>query len=224
MTLEDYREAFTSIGTELGDADVPAKFHALFWSLEKAPEVGLAIAHQEHQHFKTTANRPDFLEFALAGTITTDQWEQIGSGFQSFYRLHFAMESVIRYLHASGDLLAQLVRACLLRESELTEESCSLLSVVKTILGETDHPKSLTESLVAYCTSDPFVYVTDACNRMKHRDLMRTRQTGRYADDGEVTAIPASTPSNTTAGPIRRLISNPWGRWPPTCSVWESTW
>jgi len=184
LTLERYRERFASIGAKLKDAgplekaDPLEKFDALYWSLKKAPEVGLAMASQEHQRLKATWDKPILAEIGLdrltGGQRGQSQWEQFDSMLQSFHRLRFAMESVVRYLHASGDLLAQLVNSCGLLSQPLGEEECSL-SRVKKLLGEAEKYPGLDSSLQAFSDSAQFKYVADACNRMKHRELMPIR-------------------------------------------------
>jgi hypothetical protein len=186
LTLERYRERFTSIGAKLKDAgplekaDPLEKFDALYWSLKKAPEVGLAMASQEHQRLKATWDKPILAQIGL-NRLTGDQrgqsqWEQqFDSVLQSFHRLRFAMESVVRYLHASGDLLAQLVNSCGLLSQPLGEEECSLSRVKEKLLREAGKYPRLVSSLQAFSDSAQFKYVAHACNRMKHRELMPIR-------------------------------------------------
>ncbi len=177
MSLEGFHDEFVAVGEKLGDDDALSKYGAVLWSLERAPNVGLALAEEE-QRLGMEGDIP-----APFGCLDKELL-QARRGLLSMNRGRFASESVVRYQHASGDLLGQLIRTTLLRQTSLTE-SCSAYDV----LEAAHHEPALAEiasSFDAFLSSTAYRFTADASNRMKHRDWMPFRQWGRLTDDGRV--------------------------------------
>ena len=177
MSLEGFHEEFVAVGKKLGDDDALSKYGAVLWSLERAPNVGLELAEEE-QRLGMEGDVP-----APFGCLDQELL-QARRGLLSMNRGRFATESVVRYLHASGDLLGQLARTTLLRHTDLTE-SCGVQDVLAAVKRETELVE-VAKSFEAFLASPAYRFAADASNRMKHRDWMPFRQWGRLAEDGRV--------------------------------------
>jgi hypothetical protein len=128
MSLEGFHDEFVAVGEKLGDDDALSKHGAVLWSLERAPNVGLALAEEE-QRLGMEGDVP-----APFGCLDQELL-QARRGLLSMNRGRFASESVVRYLHASGDLLGQLIRTTLLRDTSLTQ-SCNARAVLNVVAEE----------------------------------------------------------------------------------------
>jgi hypothetical protein len=179
VSLEGYHDQFVAVGEKLGDDDALSKYGAVLWSLERAPLVGLELAEEE-QRLGIEGDIP-----APLG-CSDPELLQARRGSLNMNRGRFASESVLRYLHASGDLLGQLIRTTLLRHIDLTE-SCYAQGVLMAVKKE-PRLAEVAQSFEAFLTSPAYRFAADASNRLKHRDWMPFRQWGRLVEDGGVTS------------------------------------
>jgi hypothetical protein len=187
MSLVDFRDDFAAIAEAQGDDEALSKYGAVLWSLERAPKAGLDLAAEEQRLG---------MEGVVPGPFICTDLEALQGrrGSVSMARGRFAAESVVRYLHASGDLFGQLIRTALLRHTSLTE-ACTASDVRNATLKEPGLA-AVSSAFDAYLESPAFVFAADATNRMKHRDWMPFRQWGRIVDSGGLE-------SGSAVGPFR---------------------
>jgi hypothetical protein len=178
-------EDFKQISAALEDEDPVSRFGAVRWSLEIAPATCLDLALEELNLGMKGIVPPPF-------SCSSPDDLQMRRGSVSMNRSRFAMESVVRYLHASGDLLAQLIRVTLLRGERLGE-NCWQSDVTKA-LAKRQELTTVLDAFSRFVDSEPFRYSADACNRLKHRDWMPFRQWAHLQQDGGVVAGSAIGP------------------------------
>ena len=156
-------------------ADTQVRLCSLCWSLRDAPDIGLGIALDGAERMKQGRHMDDDLVRDAVLTVEL-MWEcdQLS---------HFALESTIRYLHAAGDLLAQVINSAL--RLRLPERDCSLAKV-QTKLCHEPRWSGLAASLSRFKTSSEYEYVTDGCNRTKHRNALKSNISARVEDGGGV--------------------------------------
>lgn len=140
--------------------DAQARLRAFVWSIRDAPAMGFYIALEASEQMEQGRHllAPDLLQDTLRTFELT--------GF-CFRLSRFANESVVRYLHASGDLLAQVVNGAL--NLRLTERTCSLEDARKKVR---DVSETLADALDGIALSNEYSYVADVANRLKHRTLL----------------------------------------------------
>ena len=175
-------EGFEQAVLELNDPlekrfkpDSQVRLRSLVWTLRDAPDVGLEIAHEVAETMKQGRHMDDD---PVQDMILTVQLMQACD-----QRSHFALESTIRYLHASGDLLAQMVNDAL--GLSLEESVCSLSRVLVPLSAVSTWSR-IAGALRRFETSTEYRYVADATNRMKHRNAHRSTIRARVDDTGEV--------------------------------------
>ena len=145
-----------------GGTDAQGRLAALEWSLGVAPETGSAFMLAAGEQLKTG-------DQMLAPDIEEDAWLKYVLTTACLNQSRFSRESVLRYLHASGDLLAQVVNSAL--DCRFTEGQCSL---VKVIAHTKNRPQleALSSALQELPDAPEFKYVAAATNRMKHRNFL----------------------------------------------------
>lgn len=145
----------------------------MLWSLRDAPNTGLRLAQDAAQQMKQGQHLSDNpVEDAMLNlALTTECYDQS----------RFALECAIRYLHAGGDLVAQIVNATL--PVGIEESHCTLNRLVTSLNGE-ERRTDLVATLTALRDSAEFQYVQDAANRMKHRNLLYGGIGARRNDEG----------------------------------------
>jgi hypothetical protein len=148
--------------------------NALWWSLGQAPDTGYSFMDAAGEQMR-----------AAGGELDLDPPRAAALGYQlttiSMYQSRFARESVLRYLHASGDLLAMTVNTAL--SLGVPERSCYLNVVIREADGE---PRlgALAAILRELAESPEFKYAADATNRMKHRNYLPGSIKATLNDDG----------------------------------------
>jgi hypothetical protein len=156
--LEDLREALA-----LRNASEQVKrLGALEWSLADAPEVGFALLTSAGDRFGACGRMQadDFVEDARLS------FEEMRTSGQ---HSRFARESIIRYGHASGDLLAQVVNGAV--GDLLSERDCSLSRLAQKLQADFA-PHGLALAVDDFAGSPSFIWVDAACNRLKHRTIL----------------------------------------------------
>jgi hypothetical protein len=145
-----------------GNEDAVGRLRALRWSLGEAPEVGVSFMECAGEQMKDVGRMlaPDLVEDALLSYELTKSCAS---------QSRFSRESVLRYLHASGDLIAQVVNSAL--NCGIAEGSCGLGKILRKVTGSLDG-ETLVEALTRFKDSDDFKYVAAATNRMKHRSFL----------------------------------------------------
>jgi hypothetical protein len=144
------------------ELDARVRLTSLWWSLCDAPDVGLSIAREAAEQMKQGQHMADD---GVQDAILTMRLIS-----ECHKRTAFAFESTIRYLHASGDLLAQLINDAL--QLKISEGQCSL-STALDALGDQSRWSSLAVALRRLKESSEFEFVADGTNRMKHRNSLR---------------------------------------------------
>jgi hypothetical protein len=168
-------ESLAQLLKDRGNDDARSHLNALRWSLRDAPTVGLDFARAASDRMRQGRHLDDdpVRDAILNARLTEECFEQS----------RFALESTIRYLHAAGDLLAQLVNAVL--PLGLVEGECDLSRALARLQSEAAH-SHLRSALQTLPASPQFAYVRDATNRMKHRNLMGASIGARVNDEGGV--------------------------------------
>jgi hypothetical protein len=163
--LERLRKTIGDVRNALAARDATDRIRqvgAVEWSLCDAPEVGFALLETAGERFSAcgTMQADDLVEDAR---LSFEEMKM--SGQQS----RFARESIIRYVHASGDLVAQVVNGAL--DDQLSERDCSLRRIaakLRTVSGS----ERLALAVDALRESVAYLYLDAACNRLKHRSVL----------------------------------------------------
>lgn len=156
-----------------GNEDAKGRLSALHWSLGEAPEVGVSFMECVGEQMQAGGRMlaPDLVEDALLSYDLTKSCA---------YQSRFSRESVLRYLHASGDLLAQVVNSA--RSCGIAEGNCALGKVLRRVTGSPDGA-TLARELGRFKDSEEFKYVAAATNRMKHRSFLPGSITASLNED-----------------------------------------
>ena len=138
-----------------------ARLNAVVWALQDAPTVGMAIAAEA----AACMGRADP---APRGTSLED--DALRSFLRSrdcFWRTRFALESTVRYLHSSADLLAQFINLVL--ALEIDEATKGMTAAICRKLAERDDCAAVITAFDRLRRSAEFEYIADLSNRSKHR-------------------------------------------------------
>jgi hypothetical protein len=141
----------------------------LRWNLVEAPDVAFGLAKMAADWFEDAGFRPWPTSTSI-GECSQEVLAMKDAGQLS----RFALESGVRSLHSTGDLLAQLVRTSL----RLCDcERCGLAQMLGSSRRCTcvvDQPECLRLSRVlhGFRGSPQFGYVEAVSNRLKHRNLV----------------------------------------------------
>lgn len=147
---------------------------ALSWSLVGAPDVAFELAQRAAEQMADAGSQPWPADESQMGAHLAREFTAMRDAGQLS---RFALESGVRSLHSSGDLMAQLVRTSLLN---CGSERCSLATMLdpkrqcQCLIVEPQYAR-LTKALGRYRDSSPFRYVSAASNRLKHRNLIPSR-------------------------------------------------
>ena len=159
---------------------------ALRWNLIGAPDVAFDVALSAAEQLANAGSQPWPMDASKMGAHLTQEFLAMEDAGQAS---RFVLESGVRYLHSSGDLMAQVVRTSLL---PCSSEGCTLAAMLNPerrctcLIGEQEYVR-LTAALAKYRNSASFRYVTAASNRLKHRNLIPSRIAARRdPDSGDV--------------------------------------
>lgn len=150
------------------------RVEAVRWSLVEAPEVTIGLAAMGADWMKRAGETPWPDSCSKMGEHLLREYLSV---WDAARLSRVALESTVRYAHASGDLLAQLVRTSL--QSCGDEARCGLARMVtregrgctKCSIAHPDN-RTLSDYLAEYWRSPQYRYIQAADNRMKHRNLM----------------------------------------------------
>jgi hypothetical protein len=137
------------------------RLNGVVWTLRDAPSVGLAIADEAVQRLELGSRLLD-----EGDDLASDAYKSFVRTQDCYWRSQFALESSVRYLHSSADLLAQFINHAL--ALNIPEARCDL-SGVKGKLAAHVRYAAVEDALTRLSESEEFEYVADLANRSKHR-------------------------------------------------------
>ena len=164
--MADFHDAYDRLFELLQACRGPdscVRLSSLAWTAQEAPEEGVRIAGEAAEQLKRGRYMDEdpvqdaFKTFLLCGECQR--------------RTHFALESTVRYLHAAGDLVAQVVNDALILG--IGEGQCNLAKVIQAVSADGEQ-RGVARALRQLKDSDDYRYVADATNRMKHRNALQS--------------------------------------------------
>lgn len=181
-TLDESRDELLEALEELGKKGAMGPLRGAQWSLDGAPDVGFTLADFAAENMEGGRHM-------LAPTLVEDALRNLQLSDACFRQGRFARESIIRYLHASGDVLSQVVNAAL--DLGIREQRCSLHTVARD--ERVRAHESLCQALDDFEGSETYKYVADAANRMKHRTFLPGGIEAFVSEDGTAVTVNQAT-------------------------------
>lgn len=153
---------------------------SLLWTVQEAPDEGLRIAEEAAEQLKRGR--------CMDEDLVQDADKTFRLCVDCQRRTHFALESTVRYLHAAGDLVAQVVNDALVLE--IGEGECTLKKVAKVVgavpVSDDGERSGVARALGRLRCSNDYRYVANATNRMKHRNALQSSVRAWVTENDEV--------------------------------------
>jgi hypothetical protein len=176
--MTDFHEAYHSLFDLVQMRRGPescVRLSSLAWAVHEAPEEGLGIVGEAAEQLKRGRHMDDDLvKDVIKTALLCGECQR---------RTRFALESIVRYLHSGGDLVAQVVNDAL--GLGMSEVGCTLAQVVGAVSAQEER-SGLSRALQGLRDSDDYRYVANAANHMKHRNALQSSVGAQVTEHDEV--------------------------------------